>query len=80
VRANLQREIALRRNGCGPVGRLVLRDGRRRGRNLIPLECLVEAVKLRKKEFAVAVVLGACVLRLRVCPALSAAPPPAPDG
>ena len=31
------------------------------------LECLMEAVELRKKEFAVAVVLGACVLRLRVC-------------
>jgi hypothetical protein len=27
----------------------------------------VEAVELRKNEFAVAVVMGACVLRLRVC-------------
>ena len=37
------------------------------GENLTPLECLVEAVELRKDEFAVAVVLGACGLRLRVC-------------
>ena len=59
-------ETALRRNGPGPIG-LVLRAGRRRGENLTPLECLVEAVELRKDEFAVAVVLGACGLRLRVC-------------
>ena len=57
-------ETALRRNGPGPSG-LVLRAGRRRG-NLTPLERLMEAVELRKSEFAVAVVLGACV-RLRVC-------------
>ena len=31
-----------------------------------PLECFVEAVELREGEFAVAVVLGACGLRLRV--------------
>jgi hypothetical protein len=58
-------ETALRRNGPGPSG-LVLRAGRRRGGNLTPLECLVEAVELREDEFAVAVVLGACGLRLRV--------------
>jgi uncharacterized ParB-like nuclease family protein len=67
VRANLLRDTALRRNGCGLVGRLVLRAGRRRGGHLTPLECLVEAVELRKKAFAVAVFLGGCVLRLRVC-------------
>ena len=59
-------ETALRRNSAGQSG-LVLRAGRRRGGNLTPLECLVEAVELRKDEFAVAVVLGACGLRLRVC-------------
>ena len=58
-------ETALRLKGPGPSG-LVLRAGRRRGGNLTPLECLVEAVELREDEFAVAVVLGACVLRLRV--------------
>jgi hypothetical protein len=45
-------EAALRRNGAGPTSRLlVLRAGRRERRrvgNLTPLECLVEAVKLRK--------------------------------
>jgi hypothetical protein len=40
----------------------------------------VEAVELRKDEFAVAVVLGACGLRLRFAPAFAAALPPAPDG
>ena len=54
------------RNGPGPSG-LVLRTGRQRGGNLTPLECLVETVELRKDEFAVAVVLGACGLRLWVC-------------
>jgi len=34
----------LRGNGRGPVGLLVLRAGRRRGGNLVPLEGLVEAV------------------------------------
>ena len=59
---------ALRRNGPGPTsGQLVLRAGRRRVGNLTPLEYLAEAVELRKDEFAVAVVLGACGLRLRVC-------------
>jgi hypothetical protein len=32
-----------------------------------PLECLVESVELREDEFALAVVLGACGLRLQVC-------------
>jgi hypothetical protein len=67
VRAQLLRETALRRNWDGPSGLLVLRAGRRRGGNLTPLECLVEAVELRKDEVAGAVVLGACELRLRVC-------------
>ena len=60
-------ETALRRSGAGPSGLLVLRAGRPRVGNLTPLECLVEAVELRKNQFAVAVVLGACGLRLRVC-------------
>jgi hypothetical protein len=59
-------ETAKRRNGPGPSG-LVLRTGRQRGGNLTPLECLVEVVELWKDEFAVAVVLGACGLRLWVC-------------
>ena len=68
VLGELLREAALRRNGAGPTsGLLVLRAGRRRVGNLTPLECLVEAVEVRKDEFAVAVVLGACELRLRVC-------------
>ena len=46
-------------------GLLVLRAGRRRVGNLNPLECPVEEVELLKKEFAVAVFLGAC-LRLLV--------------
>ena len=68
VLGELLREAALRRNGAGPTsGLLVLRARRRRVGNLTPLECLVEALELRKDEFAVAVVLGACELRLRVC-------------
>ena len=68
VLGELLREAALRRNGAGPTsGLLVLRAGRRRVGNLTPLECLVEAVELWKDEFAVAVVLGACGMRLRVC-------------
>jgi len=51
---------------CGR-GLLVLRAGRRRGGNVTPLECLVEAVELWKKEVAIAVVLRTCVLSLRVC-------------
>jgi hypothetical protein len=50
-------ETALRRNGPGPSG-LVLRAGRRRGGNPTPLECLVEAVELRKNKGIVSVVLG----------------------
>ena len=54
--------------GVGPrVGLLVLRAGRRRGGNLVSLEGLVDAVELRENQLAVAVVLGACVPRLRVC-------------
>ena len=60
-------ETALRRNGPGPSGLLVLRAGRRQGGNLTQIECLVEAVELRENQLAVAVVLGACALRLRVC-------------
>ncbi len=67
VRAHLLRETALRRNWAGLSGLLVLRVGRRRGGNLAPLEYVVEAVELRTDEVAVAVVLGACELRLRVC-------------
>jgi hypothetical protein len=58
VLGELLRDAALRRNGAGPTsGQLVLRAGSRRVGNLIPLECLVEAVELRKDEFAVAVVI-----------------------
>ena len=46
---------------------MVLRAGRHRGGNLTPLECRLEVVELWKNEFAVAVVLGACWLRLLVC-------------
>jgi hypothetical protein len=56
VIGELLREAALRRNGAGPtIGLLVLKAVRRRVENLTPLECLVEAVELRKDEFAVAV-------------------------
>ena len=72
-------ETALRRNGPGPCG-LVLRAGRRRGGNLTPLECLVEAVELRKYEFAVAFVLGACGLRLRVCACICSSAAACTDG
>ena len=44
----LLRETALRLNGAGPSGLLVLRAGRRRGGNLTLIECLVESVELRK--------------------------------
>jgi hypothetical protein len=57
VLGELLRDAALRRNGAGPTsGQLVLRAERRRMGNLTPLECLVEAVELRKDEFAAAVV------------------------
>jgi hypothetical protein len=68
VLGELLRDVALRRNGAGPTsGQLVLRAGRRLMGNLTPLVCIVEAVELRKDDFAVAVVLGACGLRLQVC-------------
>ena len=51
--AQLLRETAPRRNGGGPIGLLVLGAGRGRGGNLTPLECLVEAVKLRKNQVPV---------------------------
>jgi hypothetical protein len=66
VLGQLQRETLLCGNGGGPIGLLVLTAGRRRKGDLAALEGLVEAVELRKDQFAVAVVLGACVLRLRV--------------
>jgi hypothetical protein len=53
------RETPLRRDGARRSGLLVLGAGRRRGSNLSPLVCLVEAVKLRKDEGARAGVLGA---------------------
>jgi hypothetical protein len=59
---------------------MVLRAGRRRVGNLTPLEFLVEAVELRQNEFAAAVVLGACGLRLLVCARVAAALPPADGG
>jgi hypothetical protein len=71
-------ETALRRSGPGPSG-LVL-AGRRRGANLTTLECLAEAVELRKDEFAVAVVLGACGLRLRVCACICSSAAACTDG
>ena len=62
VLGDLLHESALRWNGAGPSGLLILRAGRHRGGNLTPLECLVEAVELRKDEFAVAVCV--CVFML----------------
>jgi hypothetical protein len=64
VGAKLLRETPLCGNGVGPIGLLVLRAGGCWGGNLTPLQCHVDA-ELRKKGFAVSVVLGACVLRLR---------------
>ena len=63
-------------NGSGPTsGLLVLRAGRLWVGNLTLLECLVEEVELWKDEFAMAVVLGACGLRLRVCNCIAAMQP-----
>ena len=59
VCGELLRETPLRRDGARRRGLLVLGAGRRRGSNLSPLVCLVEAVKLRKDEGARAGVLGA---------------------
>jgi hypothetical protein len=73
-------ETALRRNGPGPSGLLVLRAGRRQGGNLTQIECLVEAVELREDEFAVAVVLGACGLRLRGCARVGSSAAACADG
>ena len=81
VLGELLRDAALRRNGAGPTsGLLVLRAGRRRVGNLTPLECLMEAVELWKDEFAVAVVLGACGLRLRVCARIGSSAAACTDG
>jgi hypothetical protein len=81
VLGELLREVTLRRNGTGPTsGQLVLRDGRRRVGNLTLIECLVEAVELRKDEFAVAVVWGACGLRLRVCACICSSDAACTDG
>jgi len=81
VLGELLREAALRRNGAGPTsGLLVPRAVRRRVGNLTPLECLVEAVELRKDNFAVAVVLGACGLRLRVCACICSSAAACSDG
>jgi hypothetical protein len=59
VCGELLRETPLRRDGARRSWLLVLGAGRRRGSNLSPLVCLVEAVKLRKDEGARAGVLGA---------------------
>ena len=81
VLGELLREAALRRNGAGLTsGLLVLRAVRRRVGNLAPLECLVEAVELRKDEFAVAVVLGVCRLRLQVCACICSSAVACTDG
>ncbi len=61
-------------------GLLVLRAGRLLVGNLTLLECLVEEVELWKDKFAMAVVLGACGLRLRVCNCIAASMQPAPNG
>jgi hypothetical protein len=80
VLGELLRESTLRLNGAGPMsGLLVLRAGRLRVGNLTLLECLVEEVELWKDDFAMAVVLGACWLRLRVCNCIAAAMQPAPN-
>jgi hypothetical protein len=49
VCCELLRETQLRRDGARHTGLLFLGAGRRRGSNLSPLVCLVEAVKLRKE-------------------------------
>jgi hypothetical protein len=59
VCGELLRETLLRRDGASRSELLALGAGRRRGSNLSPLLCLVEAVKLRKDEGARAGVLGA---------------------
>jgi hypothetical protein len=59
VCGKLLRETPLRRDGARRSGLLVLGAGRRRGGNLSPLVCLVEAVKLQKEQGARTGVLGA---------------------
>jgi hypothetical protein len=59
VCGELLRETPLRRDGARRSELLVLGAGRRRGSNLSPRVCLVEAVKLRKDEGARAGVPGA---------------------
>jgi hypothetical protein len=59
VCGELLRETPLRRDGARRSELLVLGSGRRRGSNLSPLVCLVEAVKLRKDEGSRSGVLGA---------------------
>jgi hypothetical protein len=58
----------MRRNGDGPSG-LTAGPGswKKSGGKLTLFECLVESVELWKNGFAVAVVLGAWLLRLWVC-------------
>jgi hypothetical protein len=81
VLGELLREAALQRHGVGLTsGLLVLRAGRRRVGNLTPLECRMEAVELRKDEFAVAVVLGVCRLSLRVCACICSSAAACTDG
>jgi hypothetical protein len=58
VFCELLRETPWRRDGARHSGLLVLGAERRRGSNLSPFVCLVEAVKLWKDEGARACVLG----------------------
>ncbi len=51
VLCQLLHETALRQNGAGPSGLLVLRAGRSHRGNLTLLECLVELVELCKNDF-----------------------------
>ena len=62
MRRELLGDALLGRDG-GLGGLLVLRAGRRGGGDLIPLVYLMEAVELRKNQFAVLLVLGSCGLR-----------------
>jgi len=78
VCGELLRETPLRRDGARRSGLLVLGAGRRRGSNLSPLVCLVEAVKLRKDEGAKAVSWERAGGGGGAAPALAAALPPAP--
>jgi hypothetical protein len=75
-----RRRFGRRENGVRPIGLPVLGAGGYRWENLTPLERLVEAVELRKRVFTVAVVLGANVLRLRVCARLGNSAAAGADG